>query len=108
MPTAGLVMIVDDDPSVREALSSLVRTVGSDVATYESADEFLAGARRGVASCLVLDVRLPGLSGLEVRTRIAGPSESVPIVFVRCPARTCSTNSSPNRLVNGPERNNKR
>ena len=78
----ALVLIVEDDPSVRDALASLVRSVGWEVETYGSADDFLGRVRREVPSCLVLDVRLPGLSGLDLQGRIAALGETIPIIFI--------------------------
>src|SRR6202047_698880 len=65
-----IVFIVDDDFSVREALESLVRSAGFDVETFASGQDFLARHRPDKPSCLVLDVRLPGLSGLDLQKRI--------------------------------------
>ena len=67
----AVVFVVDDDVSVREALERLLRVVGFDVETFASAQDFLAHRRANLPSCLVLDVRLPGLSGLELQNRIA-------------------------------------
>jgi len=78
------VFVVDDDASVREALGSLVRSAGLGVATYATAQEFLAGGgpRAEGPSCLVLDVRLPGLSGLDLQTRMAEVNLEIPIIFI--------------------------
>jgi FixJ family two-component response regulator len=76
------VLIVDDDPAVREALSSLLRSVGMNVRTFASAREFLSGARSAEPSCLVLDVRLPGLSGLDLQQELRRAGEMIPIVFI--------------------------
>jgi FixJ family two-component response regulator len=67
----AVVFVVDDDPSVREALSSLLRAVGWQVKTFESAAESLAQPVPVGAACLVLDVRLPGVSGLELQRVLA-------------------------------------
>ncbi|RTL31493.1 MAG: response regulator transcription factor [Rhodocyclaceae bacterium] len=76
------VYVVDDDLSVREALSSLIRSVGLPVETFSSAEDFLAAQRpRGVA-CLILDIRMPGLNGLELQTRLAQDGLSIPIIFI--------------------------
>jgi FixJ family two-component response regulator len=73
---------VDDDVSVREALSSLIRSAGLRVATFASAQEFLARERPDLPSCLVLDVRLPGLSGLDLQKRMAEANLEIPIIFI--------------------------
>jgi FixJ family two-component response regulator len=79
---AATVFVVDDDPSVREAVGSLVRSAGLEVRTFASAQEFLAQPRPDVPSCLVLDVRLPGLSGLDLQSRMAELDLEIPIVFI--------------------------
>ena len=78
----AIVFVVDDDASVREALRGLIRSVGLDVETFASAQDFLAQPRAERASCLVLDVRLPGLSGLDLQRRMAEGDLEIPIVFV--------------------------
>ena len=65
------VFVVDDDASMREALESLIRSVGLRVETFASAQEFLQSPRSDVPGCLVLDVRLPGLSGLDLQRELA-------------------------------------
>ena len=79
---AGTVFVVDDDASVRDALSGLVRSVGLDVRMFASAQEFLAGPRADGPSCLVLDVELPGLSGLDLQRRMTEVSLEIPIIFI--------------------------
>src|SRR5882762_6107044 len=76
------VCVVDDDASVREAVGSLLRSVGMTVDTFGSAREFLASARRDAPSCLVLDVELPGLSGLELQRELLKEHAQIPIVFL--------------------------
>jgi len=76
------VFVVDDDASVREALGGLVRSVGLSVATYATAQEFLASPRAEGPSCLVLDVRLPGLSGLDLQMRMTEVNLEIPIIFI--------------------------
>lgn len=77
-----IVFIVDDDISVRESLELLIQTEGWQTQTFASAEEFLARPRAGVPSCLVLDVNLPDLNGLELQRRIAGDRIHMPIIFV--------------------------
>jgi FixJ family two-component response regulator len=78
----AIVWVVDDDVSVREALGSLIRSVGLRVETFVSAQEFLARTRTDAPSCLVLDVRLPGLGGLDLQKRMAELNLEIPIVFI--------------------------
>lgn len=76
------VFVIDDEASQREALSSLFRSVGLQVELFASAPEFLASRRPDVASCLVLDVRLPGPSGLDFQAELAKANIHIPIVFM--------------------------
>jgi FixJ family two-component response regulator len=76
------VFIVDDDVSVRESLEGLIRLAGWQVLTFASAQEFLSRPRPRVPCCLVLDVSLPGLNGLELQERIAEQRLEVPIIFI--------------------------
>ena len=82
MAAPGIVYVVDDDASVREALSSLLRSMGLEVQTFGSAEEFLAGQVSERAACLVLDVRLPGLGGLELQRDLAHRDRPVPVIFI--------------------------
>jgi len=77
-----IVFVVDDDPSVREALSSLIRSIDLNVETFSSAREFLQHKRPDVPACLVLDVRLPGLSGLDLQRELVTAKNSIPIIFI--------------------------
>jgi FixJ family two-component response regulator len=77
-----IVFVVDDDISVRESLELLIRSEGWQPETFESAQEFLARPRALVPSCLVLDVSLPGLNGLELQKRIAVERTDMPIIFI--------------------------
>src|SRR5437870_6687287 len=80
--TGRPVCVVDDDASVREALGSLLRSAGLAVETFGSAREFLASSRRDASSCLVLDVELPGLSGLDLQRELANAGVRIPIIFL--------------------------
>jgi FixJ family two-component response regulator len=77
-----VVLVVDDDESVRGALDSLFRSVGLRVQLFASAAELLAAKLPDVESCLVLDVRLPGVSGLDFQTQLARDSNNIPIIFM--------------------------
>jgi FixJ family two-component response regulator len=81
-PPAPLVFIVDDDSSVRKSLARLVRAAGFDVETFASAREFLARPRYDGSSCLVLDVRMPGQTGLDLQETLATAGQRVSIVFI--------------------------
>jgi FixJ family two-component response regulator len=77
-----IVFVVDDDPSVREALESLIVQAGWRAQVFESAQDFLGFPRAAVPSCLVLDVTMPGLNGLELQSLIAGDRIDMPIIFI--------------------------
>src|SRR5215207_1010451 len=77
-----IVFIVDDDISVRESLEMLIRSAGSRPETFGSAEAFLARPRVDVPSCLVLDVSLPDLNGLELQSRIATDRLGLPVIFI--------------------------
>jgi FixJ family two-component response regulator len=79
---SSLVFVVDDDQSVREGLSSLIRSIGLDVETYASAHEYLRRPPPQSPACLVLDVRMPGLSGLDLQRELANQGREIPIIFV--------------------------
>ena len=82
-PQSGaMVFVVDDDVSVREALEGLVRSAGFEVETFASAQGFLDHRKADKPSCLVLDVRLPGLSGLDLQKRIIEANREIPIIFI--------------------------
>ncbi len=76
------VFVVDDDISVRDALTNLLRSVGLGVETFESAEEFLASARSAAPGCLVVDVRLPGCSGLELQRHLAESDVHMPVILI--------------------------
>lgn len=76
------VIVIDDDPAIRESLGSLARSVGLQVSLHGSADEFLKAGRPAGPTCLVLDVRLPGRSGLDFQRELAAADIRLPIVFI--------------------------
>jgi RNA polymerase sigma factor (sigma-70 family) len=78
----SVVFVVDDDASVREAIGSLIRSVGLRVETFETAQELLQSKRLNLAGCVVLDVRLPGLSGLELQRELSARQITLPIIFI--------------------------
>ena len=79
--SSGIVFVVDDDPSVRKAAARLFRSAGLQVETFETARQFLDFSRPDLPSCLVLDVRMPGLSGIELQEELAA-HDDLPIVFM--------------------------
>jgi len=79
---AEMVFVIDDDESIREALKSLIRSVGLSVETFASAQDFLESSRPDVPSCLILDVRMPGLSGLDLQRDLAEAHIHIPIIFI--------------------------
>jgi FixJ family two-component response regulator len=81
-PRTPIVFVVDDDVSVRESLEALIRCVGWRVETFASAQEFLARPPIEGASCLVLDVSLPGLTGLDLQKHVASDRTDMPIIFI--------------------------
>jgi len=81
-PATPIVFVVDDDISVRESLELLIRSEGWQPETFASAQEFLARPRALVPSCIVLDVSLPGLNGLELQKSVAAERADMPIIFI--------------------------
>jgi FixJ family two-component response regulator len=76
------ISIVDDDESVREATKGLVRSLGYAVATFASAEEFLSSDRVGATSCVITDVQMAGLSGLDLQERLAARGIALPVIFI--------------------------
>src|SRR5258708_22307270 len=79
---AAVVFVVDDDPSVRRAIKRLVESVGLRVELFGSAQEFLRSERPDLPNCLVLDIRLPGMSGLDFQRELAVAGIPIPIIFI--------------------------
>jgi FixJ family two-component response regulator len=78
----NIIAIVDDDEPLREALGSVLKAAGFAIDTFPSAEEFLECPRRRNTSCLILDVRLPGMSGIELQRRLLDADTRLPIIFV--------------------------
>jgi len=78
----SLIAVIDDDISVRESVESLLKSVGFQVNTYSSAEEFIDSPRLEAADCLILDVRLDGMSGPDLQRELKTNGHSIPIVFV--------------------------
>jgi FixJ family two-component response regulator len=82
MDNHALVSIVDDDESVRESLPDLLRQIGFAVQAFASAEEFLASGSVALTGCLILDVRMPGMSGPDLQQELARRGCGIPIVFI--------------------------
>ncbi len=82
MTADATVFVIDDDRSVRKALSLLMESVGLDVQTFPSAEAFLAHDLPDRPSCLVLDVRMPGMSGLDLQEELNRAGQRIPIIFI--------------------------
>jgi FixJ family two-component response regulator len=78
----SLIGVVDDDESIRDALSSLLRSAGYKCALFPSAEAFLESGRFGETDCMVLDVRMPGLSGLDLQVKLREMNCPIPVIFV--------------------------
>ena len=77
-----MISIVDDDESVREATKGLVRSLGYDAATFATAEDFLKSNRVHDTSCLITDVQMPGLSGVELQSRLIARGHRTPVIFI--------------------------
>jgi FixJ family two-component response regulator len=82
MSNPPLISVVDDDDSVRESLSGLIRSVGFGVMVFASAEGFLSSNHLSDTDCLILDVRMPGMNGLELQRRLAAGHMSIPVIFI--------------------------
>ena len=82
MSELAVVFVVDDDPSMRRSLETLLRSVGLDVHLFSSAQEFMQAKRPDAPGCLVLDVRLPGMSGLAFQEELAKTGVAIPVIFI--------------------------
>lgn len=82
MTTVSLIAIIDDDESVREATRGLVRSLGFNTATFASANDFLQSNRVSEAACLIADVQMPGLSGVELQSLLIAQGNRTPIIFI--------------------------
>jgi len=82
MDTKAVVYVIDDDASVRKSLDRLIRSVGFDVKTFATAGDFLSYNPPDQPGCLVLDVRMPGITGLELQEELTAANRSIPIIFI--------------------------
>jgi FixJ family two-component response regulator len=77
-----VISIIDDDPSVREATQSLIRSLGYDAQVFASAEEYLQSERVSDSSCLITDLHMPGMSGTDLQDRLIADGYEIPIIFV--------------------------
>ena len=82
MPRKAVIAIVDDDQSVREALTSLVRSLGYVAMAFECAQDLLKSSRRRNVSCMIADVQMPGMTGLELYERLVASGEPIPTILI--------------------------
>jgi FixJ family two-component response regulator len=82
MSSLPLISVVDDDDSVRESLQGLIRSVGFAVQVFASAEEFLGSDHLRDTHCLILDVRMPGMNGLELQRHLAATRCAIPVIFI--------------------------
>jgi FixJ family two-component response regulator len=82
MPDVSEISVVDDDDSIRESLQGLLKSVGFAVEVFPSAEAFLNSGHSSKTDCLILDIRMPGMSGLELQRRLAANQCKVPIIFI--------------------------
>jgi RNA polymerase sigma factor (sigma-70 family) len=78
----SIVFVIDDDAAIRKALASLIRSVGLQAELFSSAQEFLQTNRPNAISCLILDIRLPGISGLDIQRKLAEANDPIPLIFI--------------------------
>ena len=93
----GHIAIIDDDALVRPALKDCMESAGYSVEVFGSAEEFLASNAAGNAACLIVDVQLPGITGLELQERLAGNGSHAPIVFVTAHGTDVNRKKPPSR-----------
>ena len=82
MANLPLISVVDDDDSVRESLRGLIRSVGFAMKVFASAEEFLNSDHLRNTNCLILDVRMPGMNGLELQRQLAATDRKIPVIFI--------------------------
>ena len=78
----GMVYVIDDDESVRKALKRLLRSADLEVETFSSAEEFLSNSRQGENACILIDIRMPGLTGFDLQKRLLSKGERIPVLVI--------------------------
>ena len=78
----GMVYVIDDDESVRKALKRLLRSADLDVETFSSAEEFLSNSRRNLNACILIDIRMPGLTGFDLQKRLLSQQVRIPVIVI--------------------------
>jgi FixJ family two-component response regulator len=78
----GVVYVIDDDESVRKALRRLLRSADLDVETFSSAEEFLSNSREGQNACMLIDIRMPGLTGFDLQKRLLSQGVRIPVIVI--------------------------
>lgn len=105
-PTPPVIAVIDDDRSVRRALGRLLRAVGWQGQIFSTAEEFLETIEKALPDCLILDVHLPGASGLELQQRLIAADRKLPIVFITAysdaAARECALRSGAVAFLHKP------
>jgi FixJ family two-component response regulator len=82
LPNASVISVIDDDMSARRATARLLHSLGHEVASFASAEEFLESGRLDETACVVSDVRMPGMSGVELQSRLRAEGRRLPIIFI--------------------------
>jgi FixJ family two-component response regulator len=82
MPTKSVISIVDDDESVRESTADLIRSMGFDTKSFPRAESFLRSRTIGRTACLIADVRMPGMTGIELHDRLVGTGNAIPTILI--------------------------
>ncbi len=78
----GMVYVIDDDESIRKALKRLLRSANLDVETFSSAEEFLSNSRQGQDACIVMDIRMPGLTGFDLQKTLSLQGMPIPVLVI--------------------------
>lgn len=80
--SANLIVVVDDDESVRKAVQALLRSARLNVLTFASAEEFLRSGQQALAACLIADIQMPGMTGIELHAKLVSDGHRIPVIFI--------------------------